>query len=231
MNFVDILIIIFIGLSCFSGYRKGFIKTLFDTVGLVIAFLLSRRLYGAAEQFLLNNTKLYVKVHDFFENRAAGLSSLIESGKEDIVSSFAESLKLPVELQNVVSNIFTQNSSPNTDMFTTFVDTISIILIRSISYLIVFLIIYVLLVLLSNFIDVLFKFPGLNITNRVFGAGVGFLKIVIILYIAFALCSPLIGFDSKGVIAKNILDSESSKIFYDNNLILNYLSYKGFYEN
>ncbi|MDD4780001.1 MAG: CvpA family protein [Tissierellia bacterium] len=231
MNFVDILIIIFIGVSCFDGYKKGFIKTLFDTIGLIVAFLLSRNLYGFVEQFLLNHTRLYVKVYGFFENKAASLSGLFESNKQNITNDLVGSLKLPAELQNVVSNIFIHNTSTNTNLFATFVDKISIILIRSISFIITFLVLYIMLVLLSNFINLIFKLPGLNITNRVFGAAVGILKSIIILYIAFALCTPLIGFNSNGFIAENILNSESSKIFYDNNLILNYLSYKGFYEN
>ena len=231
MNFVDILIIIFIGVSCFDGYKKGFIKTLFDTIGLIVAFLLSRNLYGFVEQFLLNHTRLYVKVYGFFENKAASLSGLFENNKPNITNDLVGSLKLPAELQNVVSNIFIHNTSTNTNLFATFVDKISIILIRSISFIITFLVLYIMLVLLSNFINLIFKLPGLNITNRVFGAAVGILKSIIILYIAFALCTPLIGFNSNGFIAENILNSESSKIFYDNNLILNYLSYKGFYEN
>ena len=88
-----------------------------------------------------------------------------------------------------------------------------------------------LLVLLSNFIDIIFKLPILNLTNRLIGAATGILKGVFILYIIFALASPLIGFMQDSKFVQNILNSESSNIFYENNLILNYLSNKGFYKN
>lgn len=231
MNFVDILIIVFIGLTCFEGYKRGFIKTLFDTIGLFIAFFASKNFYYLVEQFLLDNTKLYVKVHDFFEIKASGLTGILKNSSDSIANSFRETLKLPIELQNIISNIFASNASSNADSFTLFVDKISVILIRSLSFFITFLIIYVLLVILSNFINVIFKLPVLNLTNRLFGAATGFIKSVVILYIAFALCSPLIGFMQNNMLVRGILESESSKIFYDNNLILNYLSYKGFYEN
>ena len=221
MNFIDILIVILVGLSCFQGYRRGFIKTLFDTLGVIVAFFVSKEFYYIAEDFLLENTKLFVKVHDFFESKLSA----------SIVETFKNPDHLPAELQNVVSNILNSQSVAQVDTFSLFVDNISLIVIRSVSFVITFLVIYVALVLLSNFINIIFKLPLLNLTNRVFGALTGILKSVIILYLVFALCSPLISFMQDSTISQGVLNSESSKIFYDNNILLNYLSYKGFYNN
>lgn len=231
MNFIDIIIIIFIGLICFEGYRRGFIKTLFDTIGIIAAFLLSKEFYYIAEQFLTEKTKVYYKVHEFFENKATGLTEILQNNSGNIANSFREALKLPVELQNLISHIFATGTTSSTNNFEIFVDKISIIVVRSISFLITFLIIYIILLIIVNLINVIFKLPVLNLTNRLFGSAIGFLKSVIILYIIFALGSPLIGFVQNNFIIDGILSSESSKIFYENNLILNYLSYKGFYEN
>lgn len=221
MNYIDILIIIYVGFSCFQGYRRGFIKTLFDTLGVIISFFLSREFYYLAENFLLNNTKLFVKVHDFFESKLS----------EKLMESFEGSIHIPAELKNVLSNIINTGDVTQADTFSIFVNNISIILIRSISFIVTFLVIYAVLVLISNFINVIFKLPLLNLTNRVFGAGTGLLKSIIVLYIIFALSSPLIGFLQESSLAQGVLNSESSKIFYDNNIILNYLSYKGFFNN
>lgn len=221
MNYIDILIVVFAGLSCFQGYRRGFIKTLFDTVGVIVSFFLSKELYYLAENFLLNNTKLFVKIHDFFESKMS----------EKLLETFETSSNIPAELKNVLSNIISVGDVAQADTFAVFVDNISIIVIRSMSFVITFLVIYAALVLVSNFINVIFKLPLLNLTNRIFGAGTGLIKSFIVLYIVFALSSPLIGFLQEGRIAQDILNSESSKIFYDNNIILNYLSYKGFYKN
>lgn len=231
MNFIDIIIIIFIGLSCIAGYKRGFIKTLFDTIGIIVAFFVSKEFYYIVEEFLLKHTKLFVKVHDFFEIKALGFTEILHNSSKDISGSFKESLHLPIEIQHMVSNMFSNSTSTNVDTFSVFVDNISVIVVRSISFLITFLAIYILLVLVSNFINMLVKLPVLNLANKLFGAITGALKAVIILYIAFALCSPVIGFVQENMLVDAILKSESSKIFYDNNIILNYLSYKGFYEN
>nr|WP_312576682.1 CvpA family protein [Sedimentibacter sp.] len=232
MNFIDIIIIIFIGLACIEGYKRGFIKTLFDTIGIIVAFFASKELYYIVEEFLLKHTKLFAKIHDFFEIKASGFTEILHNSSNDIANAFRESLNLPIELQHMISNIFSNSTSTtNVDTLSVFVDNISIIVIRSISFLITFLVIYILLILASNFINIMFKLPVLNLTNKLFGAITGALKAIIILYIAFALCSPIVGFVQDNTLVDGILKSESSKIFYDNNIILNYLSYKGFYEN
>lgn len=221
MNYIDIAVLIIIGFSCFQGYRRGFIKTLFDTLGVLVAFFLSKEVSHIMEEFLMNNTKLFTRVHDFIENK----SSI------NFMESADKLFNLPVELQNILSNIIKTGDLTQADTFQVFVNNISIIVVRSVSFIITFLVIYALLVVLSNLINIIFKLPVLNITNRVFGAGTGFVKGVIMLYIIFALASPIIGFMQENDIAKGVLSSESSKIFYSNNIILNYLSYKGFYNN
>ena len=212
---VDVIILVFAGYLCFMGYRKGFILTVFDTLGLVISFFLSKEFYNFAENFLLNNTKLFVKLHDYFETKLS-------------MSAVSNTSKIPVELQKFVNNIMASEAS---DTFAVFVDNISLLIIRSISFVVTFLAIYVILLILTAFINTVMKLPFLNLTNRLFGAFMGILKSVILLYLIFALAAPVLSFMHDKPFAQEVLKSESSKIFYDNNIILNYLSYKGFYEN
>ena len=212
---VDVIILVFAGYLCFMGYRKGFILTAFDTLGLVISFFLSKEFYHFAENFLLNNTKLFVKLHDYFETKLS-------------MSAVSNTSKIPVELQKFVNNIMASEAS---DTFAVFVDNISLLIIRSISFVVTFLAIYVILLILTAFINTVMKLPFLNLTNRLFGAFMGILKSVILLYLIFALAAPVLSFMQDKPFAQEVLKSESSKIFYDNNIILNYLSYKGFYEN
>lgn len=213
---IDIIIVILIGILCFQGYRKGFIKTLFDTLGVVVSFFLSKELYYIAENFLLKNTKLFVRMHDYFEIKLS----------DNIVSSLNDNI--PAELQNFVSRIL---SSDAPDAFAAFVDNISLLAIRSISYLITFLVIYAVLLALSSMLDLIMKFPILNLTNRIFGGLTGILKGVILLYLVFALAAPLISFMQDKPLTQSVLNSESSKIFYENNILLNYFAYKGFYDS
>ncbi len=212
---IDVIIVIFVGYLFFQGYRKGFILTVFDTLGIIISFFLSKEMYHFAENFLLNNTKLFVKLHDYFEAKLS-------------ISTVNNISKIPVELQKFVNNIMASEAS---DTFAIFVDNTSLLVIRSISFVVTFLAIYAILLILTTIINTVMKLPLLNLTNRLLGAFMGIVKSVILLYLIFALATPLISFMYDKPLAQSVLDSESSKIFYDNNIILNYLSYKGFYEN
>lgn len=212
---VDIIIVIFIVILCFQGYRKGFINTVFDTLGLVISFFLSKELYHFAENFLLKNTKLFVKLHDYFELKLS----------ENVINNVNKNI--PLELQKFLNNIIINETN---DTFAVFIDNLSLLVMRSISFVITFLTIYAVLLLISVLVNTIFKLPLLNLTNRLFGAFMGILKSVILLYLIFALAAPLLSFMQDKPLAKSVLNSESSKIFYDNNIILNYLSYKGFYD-
>lgn len=212
---VDVIIVIFIVLLCFQGYRKGFINTVFDTLGILISFFLSKELYHFAENFLLKNTKLFVKLHDYFETKLS----------ENVINNVNKNI--PVELQKFLNNIIINETN---DTFAAFIDNLSLLIMRSISFVITLLVIYAVLLLITILVNTIFKLPLLNLTNRLFGAVMGILKSVILLYLIFALAAPLLSFMQDKPIAKSILNSESSKIFYDNNIILNYLSYKGFYD-
>ncbi len=228
MNYVDVIVIIFIGLIVFEGYRKGLIKMLFELAGMIVAFFLSKSLSFIIVQFLTEKTKFYNMVHDFFQTKAQWLTEFIQKGTTDAIMKMQEGIKLPQEMKSLLFQ--SSNSGVNIGNFDAFVNQLTDFTIKSLGFVITFLIIYSLLLVAVNLIDAFFKLPLLNLSNKVGGAVIGFGKSLILLYIIFALASPLIAFVADSKIVKEVNKSASSEIFYKNNIILNYLSYKGFYE-
>lgn len=228
MNYVDIIVIVFIGLIILEGYRKGLVKMLFELAGLIVAFFLSKELSFIVQQFLTEKTKFYGRVHDFFQTKAQWLTEIIQEGTADVINKLQDSLKLPQEMKTLF--IQSYESGANTNSFDVFVNLITDFVMKSISFLITFLIIYFILLMAVSILNTFVKLPLLNISNKVGGAVIGVGKALIILYIVFALASPLIAFMPDNKLVKGVNNSKSGKIFYDNNIILNYLSYKGFYE-
>ncbi len=228
MNYVDIIVIVFVGLIILEGYKKGLVKMLFELAGLIVAFFLSKELSFIVQQFLTENTKFYGRVHDFFQTKAQWLTEIIQEGTADVINKLQEGLKLPQEMKTLF--IQSYESGANTNSFDVFVNLITDFVMKSISFLITFLIIYFILLMAVSILNTFVKLPLLNISNKVGGAVIGVGKALIILYIVFALASPLIAFMPDNKLVKGVNNSNSGKIFYDNNIILNYLSYKGFYE-
>ena len=228
MNYVDIIVIVFIGLIVFEGYRKGLIKMLFELLGLIVAFFISKQYSFIIEQFLTEKTKFYQIVHDFFQTKAQWLTEIIQDGTTDVIKKLQESLRLPQEMKMLFIQSYEGGVGVNN--FDNFVNLITDFVMKSISFLVTFLIIYLILLVVCSLVDAFVKLPLLNITNKIGGSVIGVAKGVIILYIIFALASPVIAFMPDNNFIKGIHSSKSGEIFYDNNIILNYLSYKGFFE-
>lgn len=228
MNYVDVIVIIFIGLIVFEGYRKGLVKMLFELAGMIIAFFLSKSLSFIIVDFLTEKTKFYSMVHDFFQTKAQWLTEFIQKGTTDAVVKMQEGIKLPQEMKSLLMQSFKGEVSLGN--FDIFVNQLTDFAIKSLGFVITFLIVYSLLLLLVNLLDAFLKLPLLNLSNKVAGAVIGLGKSMLILYIIFALASPLIAFVADSNFVKEINKSVSSGVFYENNIILNYLSYKGFYE-
>lgn len=96
-----------------------------------------------------------------------------------------------------------------------------------ISFTIAILFVFLILFVIANAVNAIVKAPVLNLANKLLGGGLGIVKSVLILYLVFALATPFIMFSDKdNSITNKVLESSSSEIFYENNIILNYLSYK-----
>ncbi len=228
MNYIDIIVIAFIGLVVFEGFRKGLVKMLFEIAGMIIAFFLSKSFCFVIVDFLTEKTKFYGMVHEFFQTKANWLTDIIQKGTTDAILKMQEGIKLPQEMKSLLMQSFKNDVSiANFDVF---VNQLTDFAIKSLGFVITFLIIYSILLILVNLLDAFLKLPILNLSNKVGGAIVGLGKSIILLYIIFALASPIIAFVSDSKIVKDINESTASEIFYKNNIILNYLSYNGFYE-
>jgi len=106
-------------------------------------------------------------------------------------------------------------------------DKITAIIMIFISFTIAILFSFLILFIIANAVNAVVKAPVLNLANKVLGGATGIVKSVLILYLIFALATPLIMFSYKdSKITDKILESTSGEIFYENNIILNYLSYK-----
>lgn len=59
LNWLDIVIILILALGAYTGYRRGFIVTIFNTVGVVAALILARFITNPISAYLVEHTKLY----------------------------------------------------------------------------------------------------------------------------------------------------------------------------
>lgn len=227
MNCIDIILLLILGVSVFQGYKRGFIKMSFHLVGLIITFFISKGYSYIVENFLISKTNLYDYMHTFFYSNGQWLVNVLKGNSSSSPDNLTSIVKLPKFISSIFLDSLKFGQTNNYDML---INNITDFFIRSLGFIITFFAIYVILLLLCEIIDIVFKLPVLNLTNKVCGGILGLGKSILILYIIFALMTPLIAFLPDNHLTKNITKSKSYSIFYENNIILNYLSYKGYYD-
>jgi hypothetical protein len=159
---------------------------------------------------------------------------LLPGNDIDLKMIFKGYERLPIDIQKLLDEYIVKNSSlvPTLEYGDILAEKITIILIHAVSFIITFLVIYFLLMVVAGIMNTIFKAPILNLANRFLGGALGTIKAIVMLYIIFAIASPFVALsENDNKITTAILDSKSSEYFYENNIVLNYLTYKGIINN
>lgn len=89
MNLLDIIILLFIGVSVVAGFKRGLVKQLLELVGIVIAFIVAAR-YGVAFGQMLSG---FLNLEKFATNITARILDVDPSGLvADVVISSVPSI-------------------------------------------------------------------------------------------------------------------------------------------
>lgn len=224
MNWIDIIILVILAINSLIGIKDGFIVSIFNLVGFIIAYFVAKLYYPVVSEYIVKNPELYGKLKDFVISK---VQPIIEKNTNiGDSSSILNDLKLPELLRDNAMNNSLQNSylKDMTDTVLSVVaDTLTNMLVNIISFIIVFFISWIILLVLVRVIDKLVSLPILKQFNKLLGLGAGLVKGALIVYLILAILTPLISFSPDGAIAKGVFDSEIGYYLYNNNILLNYL--------
>ena len=193
--FLDVGIILFVGITTFIGYKLGLIKVAFGIVSFVIAILISLLLYRPISNIITNHTPIPEKIETQIESR------LTSESKESttFIDNFYHNAK------NASAKMIAKN--------------ITLTIINIGSALIVFLLVRIILLFLKMSTDLIAKLPLIKQCNQVGGFLYGIIAGFILVYLIFtiiSILSPLIDLDS---FLKVINSSIIGNIMYNNNII------------
>src|SRR6056297_189225 len=230
-NLVDGIIILLILISIFTGLKKGFIMSLFNFIGIILAFFISKEYYYLVMNFLVKNTKLESTINDFVSGKISKLISEIGDGVSitDLLKGFD---KLPFDMKMIFKDVINNpENSLSVNNYGNIADQLTNLIMVFISFTIAILFTFLVIFIVANILNTIVKLPVLNLANKLLGGVLGGLKTVLILYLVFAVATPLSMFsDQDNAITSMVLESESSSVYYENNIVLNYLSYKDIIE-
>jgi uncharacterized membrane protein required for colicin V production len=200
---IDIILIIFVFLGAFMGYKKGLINVLVSFIGvilaLVLAFLLQIPVANALRESEVGN-KIYTTVYD-------GINKATEDQKQDVDNT---------SFYSTIVKGFLSDEQINTHS-----EKLTMFILKGISFFSIFVIVTIIIFILRTILNIVFDLPILNSVNKYGGLGLGALKSILAVYIILAVIafiSPMPQV-SKNVV-QNINKTNVTKVLYNNNMLV-----------
>lgn len=217
MNWVLVCVAVIVVVSVGLGWHAGFIKTVFHLCSFVAALLLAALFAPLAANFLTEQDSLMEhlseKVYETLQ--LDEMDHLVTAAEEDI-----EKLDIPDAIKEELSKHNTKENYEklgvaNAGAYVS--KTVAMIIVRCFSYLAVFLVALICLLILCNTLDLISKIGFLDSVNKIAGAGIGFLEAVVIIAVLMALLTALSSTDIGKSAMEMIADNAFLSYIYSHN--------------
>jgi len=237
MGILDIIVLAIIGIYAFRGYKKGFIVTVFTLISMFVAIIVTQTVSPIISRSLINNETVMTAVTNQIDslsglwqqsdvdedeqNADKNKSKLTEKDKQEI-----SSLNLPDAFKDRLSDNemweeYKQQGIANVKGYVT--RYLAITFINSLTYMIVFAVIIVILKIIIHTLDLISKLPVLKSINKYGGLIVGVGQGVIIIWV-LCIVVTVLGSTPIGItLFESINNSPVLSFIYNNNILLNTL--------
>jgi uncharacterized membrane protein required for colicin V production len=202
MNIIDIILYAILAISLVSGMYKGFIASSLAFVGFGASFFGAMNLFPRlsavvqGNQNLMGVLKYYLDAGSLFKTGSLATATVGQAleGEKSLLNAALQDLNLPSIIEsafqsNVTSQAFAQlNLTTLSDYLS---QTIWMAVINVVSFLILFTVCYVLVLLVVNLLNNVFRFPLLKHLDWLLGGAFGVARGVLIVMLVLSV-APLI---------------------------------------
>lgn len=193
LNWLDILTIIILVLFVVDGLLKGFVQSLFDTLGFIAAFYIAKELSAYSSRYISENTGIYKKLYECCALKTAD-------------NTVIPALKI-IGGQGLIQSTLAQA------------------IITMVSFAVIFVVARFILHAIFRVLNTAARLPVIRQFNSLGGFIIGGIKGIIIIYIAFAVLTPIIPLLSPShPLVKAVETSSFAVNFYKYNFILSVLN-------
>jgi uncharacterized membrane protein required for colicin V production len=211
MNWLLIIVAIFLLLCAFNGYRLGFIKKLFTTFSFIITIVAAAALTPYVSQFLENSTPIQDTIKK-------GTSTAIEDAY--INNEENANAKEEIMMPTIVKKILSENESGDSitaDITDYISKQLTNKLINAISFAISFIIITIVLRTTVFTLDIIANLPIIKGINQYAGLILGAGEGLVIVWLFFLLLTLMGNTEFGAMLNKYIEDSAFLSFIYNNN--------------
>lgn len=227
MNLLDLIIIGVLALMFVSGYRRGFIKTLFELLSMVITIALTYFLYPFVSKFVMTETGIYKKLAENISKTFDFDKLLVGAVNKETEFDAIKNLALPESFKEML----TSNNNPemfkllNVSSFSDYISgSLASIVVNILVFIILFIAIYIVLSIVVSLLNLISKLPVLNKMNKLSGGAVGLLLGSGFVFVGLTLLSVVISTNNTSDILRLIDESVIGSFLYNNNPIMDLLN-------
>lgn len=198
---VDIIIIAFLALSIFLGYKKGLIELGIKLIAFIIALVATVILYRPISNFVINNTKIDENLQEFIMEKSANVVKEEET-KNDTNT-----------MQNEITSEVKNQILPNA------AHELALNIVRAGVMVILYIVIRIAIGFITALANLIAKLPILKQFNEVGGAIFGALRGIILVYVVLLVIQFVSEVNPGNRVNKEIEGSFIGKELYHRNVI------------
>lgn len=222
-NALQIVVIAYIIFMLLRGHKRGFLKVALSMTAIVITLFLSSILLPKVNLYVKENTKIQEGIRNFMLDDIGIDNISADSSKSaDMQENLILNLNLPKGVKEALikNNTDSIYESLGVERFKDYVSKyIGDIILNRIIFVLLFAIIWILLHIFLEIADAFTKIPVINGLNQIFGAILGLINSLVILWILCLFISSISGTFWGMKIMEQINDKWFLKFIYDNNLL------------
>lgn len=235
MNYLNIFLLVLIGVYILQGFHKGFLISLGNTIGMGVSWLIgflfgplmSQAIAkGSFYKFLLNFTEGSARIYDQTQG-SQFVAQLSAHQIHEIVAQSADSLPHPFQTlieYNMNNLVFQPNGYATVAEY--FDYTIANVVVNILAFLIIYILARVIIALVLNTVNYASPLPVLKRFDGLAGGGVAFVRgwldmFTITLIIPVILISMPVNIP---LFSDVIFGSDIASYFYHNNFLLEHMS-------
>ena len=220
---VDILIILFIILLTFIGYKMGLTKSLLKITSFILSLIIAFMLFRPISMYIINETQIDDKLEEKIQ------TEILNSKREEIEDAEKKEENEPKKENNIPRvtmeyiNKVLKDAEKNTKeaVAETLAKEITVSVINICVIFIVFILSKIIMLFVKGIANLIVKIPVIKQIDKISGIIYGFTKSLLIIYFILAIisfASPILG-----NLTKKIQNSTIGSLMYNNNIILKFL--------
>lgn len=193
---IDILIVAFLALSVFLGYKKGLVSLAIKLCAFIIAILITFILYRPIGNLIINTTSIDESIENSIYNRVT--ETMQKDSSDELTSDLIESAKQGMLEQSARE--------------------LAINIVYAGTAIVLFIIVRIILIFVNALANLIAKLPIIKQANEAGGAIYGLLRGIVIIYLVLLIIYFVGEFNPNNIATQSINETTLTKVMYENNL-------------